>query len=447
MRKKFLRISENIILIDNYLYPRAIQVNGMEGRVYPINSTGIFMLSLCDGTHTMNEIVDYVAKKYNVKNEIVKRDAKTFFEKKIKENIVEYTDECRERVIDYRGREDIILPYQLSVETTNLCQLKCKHCYNKSGNKRENELSTDELINILDQYKKLGGISVMLTGGEIFLKDNIIELLDYVVSNFLRIVILTNGYFLKEEIFNKLKQYKDNVAIQISIDGLEENHDFVRGVVGAYCNSIQNIKKLTDAGLTVSVSCTLNEKNRNDIFELTNIVKNLGCASINVGTVSSIGRAKETNIASKDVIYEFKDIVQKIKEIYEDDKFKVGENIEEFQDNSESIDGILYDNKCGAGYKILHLFADGKIGLCPSHGSIVDKFWIGDLRKNTFEEILKYDNMKQILNIPNPSKKFCGECTLFDECAQCIINMLNRTSDECILMRRVHEEKIIDMQE
>lgn len=217
MRKKFLRISENIILIDNYLYPRAIQVNGMEGRVYPINSTGIFMLSLCDGTHTMNEIVDYVAKKYNVKNEIVKRDAKTFFEKKIKENIVEYMDECKESVIDYRGREDIILPYQLSVETTNVCQLKCKHCYNKSGNKRENELSTDELINILDQYKKLGGISVMLTGGEIFLKDNIIELLDYVASNFLRIVILTNGYFLKEEIFNKLKQYKDNVAIQISV--------------------------------------------------------------------------------------------------------------------------------------------------------------------------------------------------------------------------------------
>jgi len=447
MKKEFLKLKGEIILIDNYLFPRAVQVNGIEGMVYPINSTGIMMLSLCDGTHRISDIIDYVAQKYNINEKIVKRDAKTFFEVKIKQNIVELTDKCVQKNVDFRGREDVILPYQLSIETTNQCQLKCKHCYNDSRIQRDNELTTDELINILEQYKRLGGISVMLTGGEILLKDEVTRLLDYVAKNFLRVIILTNGFYIKEEIFEKLRQYKENLAIQISIDGLANNHDYIRGVQGAYEKTIANVKKLVNAGLTVSVASTLNEKNRNDIFDLTRIIKEIGCASINIGAVASIGRAKESNISSVDVINNLKDTVKTLRSLYGNDEFIVGENIEEYDEATEVVEGISYDNKCGAGYKILHLFADGKIGLCPSHGSIINKYWLGDLKKNSLEEILKFENMKHLLSIPNPSKKLCGDCHLYDECAQCIVTMLNRNKDECLLKGKVLDEKIIDMQE
>lgn len=447
MKKMYLQLNSNVILIDNYLFPRAIQVEGMKGKVYPINSTGILILSMCDGMHTIEQIIEYVTQKYKVKKSIVKKDTKFFLYEKIKQGVVLQTEVYMPINVNIRGKENIILPYQLSFETTNQCQLKCKHCYNCSGEFRKDELTIDEMIRILDEYKRLGGISVMLTGGEIFLKKDVVKLVEYVANNFLRIVILTNGYHIKEEILQKIVQYKDTIAIQVSIDGLAENHDYVRGVQGAYQNSINNIKKLVSEGVTVSVATTLNEKNANDIYELTEIVKEIGCASINIGAVSSIGKAKENKLGDINIISNMPAIVKKVRELYQTDSFNVGDNIEEFED-MEMIDstGGKIKNKCGAGYKILHIFADGKIGLCPSHGSIVSKYWIGDLRKNTLEEILEYENMKKILDIPNPSKEECGECNLFDECAKCIISMLNRDENQCILKRKLLDEKITDMQ-
>lgn len=449
MKKEYLKLKENVILIDNYLFPRAIQEDGIVGKVYPINSTGIFMLSLCDGTNTMEEIVSLVARKYNIGENVVIKDTKEFLNEKIEQGIVETNENIVPIKVDLRGKEDIVLPYQLSIETTNRCQLKCKHCYNSSGQSRENELSTKEIVRILGEYRALGGVSVMLTGGEIFLKEDVNELVDYVATHFLRIVILTNGFGIKEDTFKKIKQHKDNVVLQISIDGLSGNHDYIRGLPGAFENTLNNIKRFVSDGVAVSIATTLNEKNVSDIFELTKIIKEIGCVSINIGAVSELGRAKENNLGKIDVVNDLPVIIDRLRKMYQSEDFQVGVDIEGFGDGGVNyrFSNDEYDNKCGAGYKILHIFANGKIGLCPTHGSIISKYWIGDLRKHTLDSILRFDNMKNILSIPTPTKSICGDCPSYDECAQCIVSMLNKNKQECIVKRTLIDEKIIDMQE
>lgn len=444
--REFLRVKENVIIIDNYLYPRVIKVSGQEGIVYPVNSTGVQMLNQCDGTKTIEEIAHVIARKYNVNPSMVKRDTKIFLEEKIRQGLVEKKEYSEKIEVDFRGKEDIILPYQLSVETTNQCQLRCKHCYNQSGEKRENELTVNEIIDVLKQYKELGGISVMLTGGEVFLKEDVTDLIDYVANNFERVVLLTNGYQIKEEIFYKLEEHKDRLALQISIDGVGDNHDFVRGIPGAFDRTIHNVKRFIEIGLTVSIASVLNEYNFQDIEELTKIVKTLGCRSISIGAVAGIGRAKETDIASVDIVKSLSDIVSHVRKKYADDTFWVSENIEEYEDKNEIIEGINVANRCGAGYKILHLFSNGKIGICPSNGSIINKFYVNDVRKATLYDILKYENMRYLLDITTPSKKLCGGCGYFVECGQCIVSMLSKPAEVCSVKRKLIDEKIIGMQ-
>lgn len=444
MKEVFLKLNKDVILIDNYIYPRIIVANESNARVYPVNSTGILMLSLCDGIHTEKDIITIISNKYNVKKSIVQNDTRAFFKKKLDEKIV-YSSDKKEKInVCIRGKDNIILPYQLSVETTNQCQLKCKHCYNKSGLKRAEELTVDELIIILEQYKDLGGTSIMLTGGEIFLKNDVIKLIDYVANNFIRVVVLTNGYTLTNNILNKLIEYRNKIGIQISLDGMEENHDYIRGVDGAFKSSINNIKKLVSSGISVSVACTLNERNVIDLPKLVKIVKDVGCSSINIGAVSSIGRAEENGLSSVQLIKNLKEIISDMRNKYEDVNFKVGESIDEYKDEVIDINGVKYDNKCGAGYKILHIFSDGRVGLCPSHGSIIDKFNLGNLKCNTLAEILNYENLKYVMDIPNPTRDLCGCCAYYEECAQCIVSMLNRTKEECKIVRRLYEKKIID---
>ena len=201
MLDKFLGINIKLILIDNYLYPKALKVYCNERvDLIPMNSTGILILSLCDGMHTGIEIIDAVSEHYKISKIEIQKDVEEFIEKQIcNDNIREFAT-ARKLCVDKRGRENIILPYQLAFELTNDCQLRCKHCYNEAGMKRKGELDSIEIIDIMKQFRELGGTSLLLTGGEVFLKKGIEDILEYAYSIFFRIVIMSNGYSISERI-------------------------------------------------------------------------------------------------------------------------------------------------------------------------------------------------------------------------------------------------------
>lgn len=443
MKNQYLAITNNVHLIDNYLYPRVIVLSDKASKVLPINSTGICFLSLCDGMHKKDEIISIVSDKYSINQKVVEEDANEFFKKMIINGIVELLEKYEYRKVNIFGSENILLPFQLSIEVTNQCQLKCKHCYNKSAQKREDELCAEELIDILKQYKELGGTSVMLTGGELFIKNDILKILDYVGENFFRISILSNAYTISRDIMDRLYKFKDKISIQVSLDGMHENHDYVRGIQNAFNVTFSNIEKMVSFGIDVSIGSTITENNVDDLYELTRKVKSIGCSSISVGIISPIGRAKKSGGSSFEIIKNLNQIVNDVREELGDDTFSVGINIEDF-DERLYIDDYNFNNKCGAGFKILHVFSNGLVGFCPMHGSIIDKFTLGNLRSTKLKDLLDYNNFKYVLDIPSPTKEYCDDCKYLVECDKCIISMLNHTEEECMLLRSIHEKKVIN---
>lgn len=377
--KKYFQISNKVILIDNYLFPRMLYIEETGINNYPINSTGILILSLCDGTRTEEDIVEYVSDYYKLEKEQIEQDIKQFLQKFVRQNIVRKS-ECLNKInVDRRGKDNIILPFQLSFEVTNQCQLKCKHCYNESGSKRNNEFEVYQIIDILKQYKKLGGTSVMLTGGELFLKKDIFELLKYVYGNFMKIVLLSNAYSMSDELLNLLETMKDKIVIQVSLDGMEEQHDLIRGVSGAFRKTIENIKRLVKREIAVCIGATLNSSNMKDIEGIVKYAKELGCVSINIGVVTPQGRAKKTGVSGEDVLDGFETILSRLKNEYEDENFIVGRSEENCAENCNMSENER-KNICGAGYKIIHIFADGNVGMCPSSYGTLSKITLGNLK-------------------------------------------------------------------
>lgn len=440
MSTKYLAIKNNIVIINNFLYPRVLKISDNQIEVIPTNSTGIFIMLGCDGTRDEGEIISGVANYYGVEEKQIESDVKLFIHNQIEKGVISVSPELNYVEIDNRGNENIVLPYQLSIETTNQCQLKCKHCYNISGVQREGELEAADIIDILKQYKKLGGTSVMLTGGEIFLKKDIEDVIEYVYNNFFRIMILSNGYTITNEMLKVLIKTKDKIALQISIDGMERTHDSIRGVKGAFSETIKNITRLVSNGVQVSVAFTLNEENKDELFDIIELAKELGCFSINIGAVSKLGRAIDNDLFSENILHEYENLIAKARAKYEDEKFSIGRSVEEINDEQEN----KFSNKCGAGYKILHIFSNGRIGLCPSSSSVATKLKLGDLKSQTLEEILNVDNFKTVMDIPNPSRELCGDCVQFQECAQCIVTMLGKTKEECLIVRSLYEKKLIN---
>jgi len=139
----------------------------------------------------------------------------------------------------YRWR----LPEQVIFFITDKCNLACAHCFYWANlNKETNEATLEEI----DRFSKsLGPFSFLtLTGGEPFLRDDIPEIIKIFNKNnsVSSVSIPTNGFFTERILKtteNILRNTKNvDFAIKISLDGLEEKHDAIRGARGAFLKAV-----------------------------------------------------------------------------------------------------------------------------------------------------------------------------------------------------------------
>lgn len=131
------------------------------------------------------------------------------------------------RHFEERAKKQEIIPVA-QIYLTNSCNLNCPHCYMMAGKPNENELTTNEVKDILKAYYDNGGVDVKLTGGEISLRPDLLDIIDYGYSLGLHIELLTNGTLWTQDLVNQVANKVS--VVQISIDGYsEEENAKIRG--------------------------------------------------------------------------------------------------------------------------------------------------------------------------------------------------------------------------
>jgi radical SAM protein with 4Fe4S-binding SPASM domain len=112
---------------------------------------------------------------------------------------------------------------------TNLCNLRCRHCYMRAGEKLPAELSMGEWFRVIDEFASNGmGRYITLTGGEVLAHPHFSEILDRASSRGLKIQLFTNGLLLNETNVDFILDR--DYEIQLSLDGpTAEINDRIRG--------------------------------------------------------------------------------------------------------------------------------------------------------------------------------------------------------------------------
>ena len=165
---------------------------------------------------------------------------------------------------------------------TDKCNLKCSHCfYWRHINKKTDEMSLGQIKKVIRSLKNRLE-SVVITGGEPFLRKEIFEICKYFerYNKTKKIIIATNAT-LPETVYEKvnliLKKTNLDLDIQISLDGLEKTHDEIRGVHGSFQNVIKTVNKLKklkmNGNFNVSISTTISKKNIAEIPALMDFVQ------------------------------------------------------------------------------------------------------------------------------------------------------------------------------
>ncbi len=174
----------------------------------------------------------------------------------------------------------------LELQITNSCNLTCKHCY--LGDHDHRELAPVVVRDILQEFEQMQGLRVLITGGEPLLHSRFNEINEMLPDFFMRKVLFTNGLLLKKDLIGLLKVDE----IQVSIDGLEEAHDGLRGD-GAFRKVMASVQLAIDAGFDVSVSTMVHRGNLADFDAMERLFRDLGIKDWTVDVPCPAGRLEK----------------------------------------------------------------------------------------------------------------------------------------------------------
>jgi radical SAM protein with 4Fe4S-binding SPASM domain len=175
----------------------------------------------------------------------------------------------------------------LLLNITNKCNLACKHCYIQDPGKLE--MDPDIFEKAVSQFEGMGGLKLMISGGEPLIHSRFWELMDILPSYELSVVILSNGTLIDKTTARKLSRYVHEV--QISIDGLR-SHDILRGK-GTYTMSMKGISNLNESGIPVSIATMVHKFNMDEFDDMEKLFSKRGAISWSVDVPCIVGRLCE----------------------------------------------------------------------------------------------------------------------------------------------------------
>ena len=131
-------------------------------------------------------------------------------------------------------------PINAVLAVTYRCQCQCPHCYSSVQDRSSSpELSTTEILGVLDQLKAMGTLQVIFTGGEPLMRKDIFDLVAHAHGIGLLTRISTNGYLLDQACAAKLKSAGLNQC-GVSIDQVEADaHDTFRSLRGSHARALR----------------------------------------------------------------------------------------------------------------------------------------------------------------------------------------------------------------
>lgn len=247
---RYVRLTEQTLLRrleKPFLYSRATD------ELYEVNEEAFAALSLCDGSSTVEEIglpgdfLDYC----------------------LTEGLLECLAAPERRPV--ANAEFTLGPSlrYLELQITWRCNLACRHCY--LGVSRPLDLSLQEIEEVCRQFEALGGLRLLVSGGEPLAHPRWEEVNALLSALKVRRVLLTNGHLLNEERLSKLSCDE----VQLSLDGMRAGHEALRGQA-SFDAVLDAARRVRERGLALSIATQCHAANLSEFDRMEELVFELG---------------------------------------------------------------------------------------------------------------------------------------------------------------------------
>ena len=159
---------------------------------------------------------------------------------------------------------------------TRRCNLYCEHCYAGAElDPAAGELSTEAGEALLEDLADFGAPVVLFSGGEPMVRDDLDHLVAYADDLGIRPVLSTNGTLLTEKRARELRDAGLKYA-GVSVDGMPEHNDIMRGKEGAFDAAVSGIRNCKAVGLKTGLRYTITQRNADDLEAIVDLLTDEG---------------------------------------------------------------------------------------------------------------------------------------------------------------------------
>ena len=305
----------------------------------------------------------------------------------------------------------------LFLELTLQCNARCFHCGSSCDPNAPQGLAPEQYLAVLEDVKEnfdLSRMMLCITGGEPLLYKDFFPLMQEAHRMGFSWGMTSNATFITRDVARKLREAGMG-TISVSIDGLPETHDRLRGLPGGWKRAMQGIQNLIDEGgfRAIQVTTVLNHQNMQELDRLYEIFEKVDLDSWRVVGLEPIGRAKE----HPDLMLTPEDQRRMFDFIREKREADIP-----VQYGCSHFLGLDYEREvrdwyffCNAGVYTASIMANGDIGACLDierrpetvQGSVLrEKF--SDVWRNRFELFRKPLSTLNRTCAECPEEKWCG---------------------------------------
>ncbi len=310
---------------------------------------------------------------------------------------------------------------QLFWESTLRCNVHCLHCGSDCVSSiSQPDMPAEDFLKVIDEevtpHVNPRDVLIIISGGEPTMRKDLPEIGRQLKKRGYPWGMVTNGVAMTPTLFRELRQAGLR-SLAISLDGLEEDHKWLRQSPLAYEGACRTIRlAAAEKGLIWDVVTCVTRRSIGHLDQIRDLVKSLGVQYWRIFGIDPMGRAA-TNpelVLNDD---EFKTLIQFIR----DERIKT-QNGEQNLFVSYSCEGFLGDYEgqvrdylyqCSAGVTVASILVDGHISACTS---IRGKYYQGNIYKDHFWEVWEKGFKDYRDRSWMKKQEPCDSCSFFRYC-------------------------------
>ena len=298
------------------------------------------------------------------------------------------------------------VPLSVQLDLTYRCNERCVHCY--LDHHDHGEMSTAEIKRLLEEMADAGVFILTLSGGEIFLRKDFFDILEYARRKLTFCVKLkTNAILIGEAEAARVRDLGVE-SVQISIySHRPEIHDAITLVAGSLKRSLDAARFLKSQGLRVILANVLMAQNVQDYPAVRALAAEMGLESTLDPTITPMMDG-DRSVLGLGIDR------QSLREVFHDSSL-VG-NVEEFcATAAPANDNALEALPCSAGHTTCYVSPYGDVFPCVQF-----PLPTGNIRKQRFVDVWRHsDRMNEVRSIRLKDLTTCTSCTHMANCSRC----------------------------